>query len=122
MRAMMTKTQTLTALFVMAMGVVMILPSNLAIASPADGGGSTDGGSDQDQEEPTEPEVTEEPEVPTEELIDPCLEDPNAIGCGSTEPVDPCLANPSAPECQPDRPRYRAGPTSGRKMTYDLLD
>jgi hypothetical protein len=117
------KTKTLTTFFVMLMGVAMILPSNLAIASSE--GGSADGGSeDQDQgeqdqgeqetsEEPSIDEPTE-PEVPIEEPIDPCvedpnactpepdpcIEDPNAVGCESTEPVDPCLTNPSDPECQ----------------------
>jgi hypothetical protein len=117
MRAMMSK--ILTALFVMIMGVAMILPSNLAIASPADGDGSGDGGTDQkqgEQEEPTEPrEVPEEPEVPTEPPIDEALPPPpeevreycdKYVDDPECQPkqLTPCVLNPDLPECQPPPP------------------
>jgi hypothetical protein len=88
----------------MLMGVAMIIPNNLAIASSDDDDDSTDGESEeQDQEEQEEQTDvnTPEEELPPidEEPVDPCLEDPNAVECG-TEPVDSCLTSPSAPECQ----------------------
>ena len=108
----------------MIMGVAMIMPNNLALASADDGsdngGGSDDGSSDEGTTEESEEQLTEEPieelppidEEPIDSCkgnptapscgtdpVDPCLEDPNAVGCG-TDPVDPCLTNPTAPECQ----------------------
>ena len=122
-------TRRLAVLLVMIMGVAMIIPSNLAFASPDDGsdegsesgGGSSDEGTtEEDDQTETEEQLTEEPieelppidEVPIDpceanpnapgcetDPVDPCLEDPNAVGCG-TDPVDPCLTNPSASQCQ----------------------
>jgi hypothetical protein len=119
-----SKTTRLVVLLVMIMGVAMIMPNNLALASADDGsdngGGSDDGSSDEGTTEESEEQLTEEPieelppidEEPIDSCkgnstasscgtdpVDPCLEGPNAVGCG-TDPVDPCLTNPTAPECQ----------------------
>ncbi len=109
--------RTLTALLVMIMGVAMIIPSNLAFASPDDGsdegsesgdGSSNEGTTEEDdQTEPEESEeqLTEEPieELPPidEEPIDPCVEDPDACALEPEPQTDPCSENPDLPECQP---------------------
>jgi hypothetical protein len=102
-------TRRLTVLLVMIMGIAMIIPSNLAFASPDDGsddGGSEnqeDGSSDErtTEDDQTEPEETEELPPIDEEPRDPCVEDPEACALEPEPPINPCLDNPDLPECQP---------------------
>jgi Staphylococcal nuclease homologue len=100
------------------------------------GGGGNNGGGDNgegggvgDEPDP-EPELEPEPEpspdpgiVPgPEPLVDPCLENPEAEGCGSEPPVDPCIENPNAEGCEPDP--GLVGPTPQPMPPYEgcLLD
>ena len=101
--------------FIAIIGVAMIIPSNLAFASPDDGSDDSqsvnqeDGQEQEEQDDQTEPEETDElpNEEPIEELppidevpIDPCVEDPDACALEPEPPADPCLDNPNLPECQ----------------------
>jgi hypothetical protein len=99
-------TRRLTILLVMIMGVAMIIPSNLAFASPDDGsdeGSESGDGTDEGSESGgggSSDEVTTEDDQTEPEESDPCEVNPNAPGCG-TEPVDPCEVNSDLPECDP---------------------
>ena len=79
---------TLTVLLVMIMGVAMIIPSNLAFASPDDGSddgesvNQDDGGDQEEQDDQTEPKESEE--QPTEEPIE-------ALPQVDEEPIDLCV-------------------------------
>jgi hypothetical protein len=105
----------LTVFIALIIGVAMIIPSNLAFASPDDGSDDSqsvnqeDGQEQEEQDDQTEPEETDEQlnEEPIEELppidevpIDPCVEDPDACALEPEPPADPCLDNPDLPECQ----------------------
>ena len=95
-------TRRLKVLLVMIMGVAMIIPSNLAFASPDDGsydgGGSDDGESvNQDDGSSDEGTTEEDDQTEPEESEEQLTEELPPI---DEEPIDSCEVNPTAPGCE----------------------